>query len=41
MRRAVHHRAVAAVDYCLINDGAVCLILTSKERAKDFKKPPC
>ena len=28
------------LDYCLINDGAVCLILTSKERAKDFKKPP-
>jgi acetyl-CoA acetyltransferase len=28
------------LDYCLINDGAVCLILTSKDRAKDFKKPP-
>jgi acetyl-CoA acetyltransferase len=28
------------LDYCLINDGAVCLILTTKERAKDFKKPP-
>ena len=28
------------LDYCLINDGAVCLILTSKERAKDFAKPP-
>jgi len=28
------------LDYCLINDGAVCLILTSAERAKDFKKPP-
>jgi acetyl-CoA acetyltransferase len=28
------------LDYCLINDGAVCLILTSRERAKDFAKPP-
>src|ERR1700710_2296661 len=28
------------LDYCLINDGAVCMILTSKERAKDFRKPP-
>ena len=28
------------LDYCLINDGAVCLILTSAERAKDFGKPP-
>lgn len=28
------------LDYCLINDGAVCLILTSRDRAKDFKKPP-
>ena len=26
-------------DYCLINDGAVALILTSVERAKDLKKP--
>ncbi len=26
-------------DYCLINDGAVALILTSIERAKDLKKP--
>jgi acetyl-CoA acetyltransferase len=28
------------LDYCLINDGAVCMILTTAERAKDFKKPP-
>jgi acetyl-CoA acetyltransferase len=28
------------LDYCLINDGAVCLILTLSERADDFAKPP-
>lgn len=28
------------LDYCLINDGAVCVILTSAERAKDFRKKP-
>ena len=28
------------LDYCLINDGAVCLILTTKERAADLAKPP-
>ena len=28
------------LDYCLINDGAVCLILTTKERARDAQKPP-
>jgi acetyl-CoA acetyltransferase len=27
-------------DYCLINDGAVCLILTTRERAADLAKPP-
>ncbi|BBK44373.1 hypothetical protein STVA_43930 [Allostella vacuolata] len=28
------------LDYCLITDGAVCLILTTAERARDLKKPP-
>ena len=28
------------LDYCLINDGAVCLILTTAERARDFKQKP-
>ncbi len=28
------------LDYCLINDGAACVIVTSSERAKDCKKPP-
>jgi len=27
-------------DYCLINDGAVVMIITSAERARDLKKPP-
>lgn len=27
-------------DCCQVNDGAVCLILTTKERAADTKKPP-
>jgi acetyl-CoA acetyltransferase len=28
------------LDYCLINDGAVCLIMTTRERAADLAKPP-
>jgi acetyl-CoA acetyltransferase len=28
------------LDYCLINDGAVCMILTTADRAKDLAKPP-
>jgi acetyl-CoA acetyltransferase len=28
------------LDYCLINDGAACVIVATSERAKDLKKPP-
>ncbi|NEI72549.1 thiolase family protein [Rhizobium lusitanum] len=28
------------LDYCLINDGAIAMIITSVERAKDLAKPP-
>jgi len=28
------------LDYCLINDGAACVIITTAERARDSKKPP-
>lgn len=27
-------------DFCLVNDGAVALIITSAERARNYKKPP-
>ncbi|MBI3743943.1 MAG: thiolase family protein [Chloroflexi bacterium] len=28
------------LDYCLVNDGAVCYIVTTKERARALKQPP-
>lgn len=28
------------LDYCLINDGATCLILTTADRARDLRKKP-
>jgi acetyl-CoA acetyltransferase len=28
------------LDYCLINDGAVCILLTSADRARDFRTRP-
>jgi len=28
------------LDYCLINDGAVCIIMTTTERARDLRKQP-
>jgi acetyl-CoA acetyltransferase len=31
---------ICMFDCCLVNDGAVALIITSAERAKNYKKPP-
>jgi acetyl-CoA acetyltransferase len=31
---------ICLYDCCLVNDGAVALIITSAERAKNYKKPP-
>ncbi len=28
------------LDYCLVNDGAVCMIMTTADRARDLAKPP-
>jgi len=28
------------LDYCLVNDGAACVIVTTAERARDLRKPP-
>lgn len=28
------------LDYCLMNDGASCVIVTTAERARDLKRPP-
>src|SRR5690606_3839822 len=28
------------LDYCLINDGAVCIIMTTADRARDLRKRP-
>src|SRR3546814_5711457 len=33
-------RPLHLLDCCLISDGAVCVIITSTERARDLRKPP-
>ncbi len=33
-------RPLRRYDYCLVSDGAVCLIMTKADRARDLKQPP-
>ena len=33
-------RPLRLFDICMVNDGAVCLIVTSSDKAREFKKPP-
>ena len=33
-------RPLRLYDYCLVNDGAVAYILTTRERARDLRQPP-
>ena len=40
MRAPYVARPLRRLDYCLISDGSVCIIMTSAERARTLKKPP-